>query len=122
MKKQETKPKVFIIETLNFEDEEKFRFEGGILSDILSLSGIETKYFYIRTAKEFKEVVSQFNKSQFRYLHISCHGGKNSVWTTLDEITYQELSIILKDKLNKKRLFLSACSPRNSPLSIGIVL
>jgi hypothetical protein len=49
MKEKTTEPKVFIIESLEFDDEEKGRYEGGILSDILRLSGIETQYFYIRT-------------------------------------------------------------------------
>ena len=44
-----SKSSVFIIESLTFEDENKERFEGKFLSHILKLSGIETKYYYIRT-------------------------------------------------------------------------
>lgn len=121
MKQKTTEPKVFIIESLEFDDEEKGRYEGSILSDILRLSGIQTQYFYIRTSKELNEVLGIFQKSGYRYLHISCHGGENSIWTTLDEITYDELGLILKDKLEKKRLFLSACSVVNKDLAKEII-
>ena len=40
-----TEPKVFIIESLDFEDEEKNLFEGQIISSILRLSNIESKSF-----------------------------------------------------------------------------
>jgi hypothetical protein len=121
MKQKTTEPKVFIIESLEFDDEEKGRYEGSILSDILRLSGIQTQYFYIRTSKELNEVLDIFQKSGYRYLHISCHGGENSIWTTLDEITYDELGLILKGKLEKKRLFLSACSVVNKDLAKEVI-
>ena len=35
-----TKPNVFIIESLDFDDEENNRFEGKVLSNILKLNGI----------------------------------------------------------------------------------
>lgn len=35
----ETEPQVFILESLSLEDEEKERFEGRIIRDILRLSG-----------------------------------------------------------------------------------
>lgn len=121
MKQKTTEPKVFIIESLEFDDEEKGRYEGSILSDILRLSGIQTQYFYIRTSKELNEVLDIFQKSGYRYLHISCHGGENSIWTTLDEITYDELGLSLKNKLEKKRLFLSACSVVNKDMAKKII-
>ena len=53
-----TEPKVFIIESLDFEDEEKNLFEGQIISSILKLSKIESKYYYVRTKKEFEKVMT----------------------------------------------------------------
>ncbi len=116
-----TEPKVFIIESLDFKGEEKELFEGHIISNILQMSRIESKYYYIRTKKEFKKVVALFNESNFRYLHISCHGGNNSIWTTLDEITNHELGEILANSLDRKRLFLSACSAVNRDLASEII-
>jgi hypothetical protein len=47
---EKTKPYVFIIESLEFKDEEKGYFEGEIISKILNLSEIEHEYYYIRTS------------------------------------------------------------------------
>jgi hypothetical protein len=118
-----TEPKVFIIESLEFEDEEKNLFEGQIISSILKLSKIESKYYYVRTKKEFEKVIGLFYDSNYRYLHISCHGGekKNSIWTTIDEISFEELGNILEPNLYKKRLFLSACSVVNKKLAEQII-
>lgn len=121
MSSLETLPKVFIIESLEIEDEENGYFEGGIISDILRLSNVECKYYYIRTKKEFKKVIELFKISQYRYLHISCHGGDNSIWTTYDGISYEELGQILQDVLYNKRLFLSACSAVNSKMAKAVI-
>lgn len=118
-----TEPKVFIIESLDFEDEEKNLFEGQIISSILRLSNIESKYYYVRTKKEFEKVIGLFYDSNYRYLHISCHGGakKDSIWTTIDEIPFKELGNILEHNLYRKRLFLSACSVVNKKLAEEVI-
>jgi len=116
-----TERKVFIIESLDFKDEDMNLFEGHIISNILQLSNIESKYYYVRTKKEFEKVTELFNNSNYRYLHISCHGGENSIWTTLDKISFEQLGVILKDSLNRKRLFLSACSVVNNELAKQII-
>jgi len=118
-----TEPKVFIIESLGFKDEKKNLFEGQIISSILSLSKIESQYYYIRTKKEFEKVLGLFYDSNYRYLHISCHGGENkdSIWTTLDEIHFEELGDLLEVNLYNKRLFLSACSVVNKRLAEQVI-
>lgn len=116
-----TEPKVFIIESLKFEDEDKSYFEGQIISEILRLSFVETKYYYVRTKKEFKKILGFFYESNYRYLHISCHGGQNSIWTTFDEIKFDELGEMLKDLMFKKRLFLSACSVVNDEIAEAVI-
>lgn len=121
--KETTEPKVFIIESLDFDDEDNHRYEGLIISDILCLSNIECKYYYIRTKQELIEVINLFDKSNYRYLHISCHGGENqdSIWTTLDEISFKELGTILDPNLYHRRLFLSACSVVNMELAKEVI-
>jgi len=116
-----TKPSVFIIESLTFEDENNKRFEGKFLSHLLKLGGIETQYFYIRTKKEFKEVLSKFYDSKYRYLHISCHGDKKSLAFTLDDISHEEFGVLTEAFLYKKRLFLSACSATNRHLAEKVI-
>jgi hypothetical protein len=116
-----TKPYVFIIESLEFEDEEKGYFEGEIISKILNLSKIEHKYYYVRTKAEIEHLLDEFVRLNYRYLHISCHGSTDSISTTLDIIKFEELSIMVADKLDRKRLFLSSCLSTNDNLADSIL-
>ena len=65
-----TKPNVFIIESLDFDDEKNNMYEGKVLSQILELNGIESEYYYIRTKQELDEIVDKFEDSGYRYLHL----------------------------------------------------
>ena len=114
-----TEPKVFIIESLTFDNEKKHLYEGSVISNILRLSNIDCIYYYIRTKSEFEEIVKKFFESNYRYLHISCHGGADrlSIETTLDSISFEELTVFLKPNFKNKRLFLSACSVVNDSLA-----
>jgi len=104
-----TKPQIFIVESLAFEDEASGLYEGKAISRILALSGKDCRYVYIRTKAEFKEVLEHFWDSQYRYLHLSCHGNSSEMGTTLDNIKFPELGQILSHYLEKRRLFVSAC-------------
>ena len=108
-----TSPNVFIIESLKFDDEREDTFEGRLLSEILHLGGKESKYFYIRTKREMIEVMDLFKESDYRYLHLSCHGSQTSVSTTLDRIKLTDLSEIIGPYLREKRLFMSTCLAAN---------
>lgn len=111
--KDKTIPRVFILESLDFNDEKKEHFEGEIISKILGLSNIDHEYQYFRTEREFDYYLQEFSRSKYRYLHISCHGKDNSISTTFDEIDLRTLVLKLENILDKKRLFLSACSITN---------
>lgn len=119
--KQLTKPGVFIIESLDFTDEQHKRFEGQLIANILKLNLIPSKYYYIRTKSELSKVLNLFDTSNYRYLHISCHGSKTHLYLTLDDLTYQDIGDILKSHLAKRRLFLSACQATNSNLIKHII-
>ena len=110
---QESVPEVFILESLSFEDEEAQLYEGRILCDILRMCGKTPKYFYFRTELELVELVTLFRNSQYRYLHISAHGGAAGISTTLGDITYAKFAQIFHGHLKNRRLFLSACSAGN---------
>jgi hypothetical protein len=116
-----TLPKVFIIESLTFPDEKSDRFEGKFLSHILKLGSIDSEYFYIRTKKEFKEVLRIFNSSNFRYLHLSCHGNEDGLTTTLDGLLHSEFALVTKNHLENRRLFLSACSATNRNFAESVI-
>jgi len=116
------KASVFIIESVGADDEEEGRKkEGRILTDILSLSGKDTKYVYIRTAKELRFVLEQFGKSDLRYLHLSCHGSKNALFTTLDTISFEHFGQLARPYLKGRRIFLSTCEATNERLAKQVI-
>lgn len=119
-KSASTKPYVYIIESLELQDEEDGHFEGEVISKILNFSEIEHKYRYIRTKSELEHFLEEFKKLRYRYLHISCHGTKDAIYTTLDKIRFDELALMVGDKLDKKRLFLSSCLSTNKDLAKNI--
>jgi len=105
------KPKygVFIIESMDFENESKGKLDGYALKVILDLCGIPNDYYYIRTKLEFEQLVSEFENSEYGFLHIACHGNEKELVLTYDTVEFSELDSILGDALYHRRLFLSAC-------------
>jgi len=118
-----SQPEIFIIESLDFDDERAERFEGRIISQILALSGKQCEYCYIRTKRELKALLERFASTSYRYLHLSCHGleGGGGIATTLDDILFQEFGPLIKPYLHKRRLFLSACSATNRALAKSVM-
>lgn len=120
--KMRTKADVFIIESLDPDDEGNGRFEGSVISSILRLHGKQPKYRYVRTRKDFEKAIKEFGKSQYRYLHISAHGDKEGLCTTNQEpIDFDELGDILQPHLKGKRLFLSACSMVHEDMAAYVI-
>lgn len=116
-----TKSDVFIIESLTLKDEKKDRFEGDFLSQILRLGGKKPIYYYIRTKKELKRMLREFGRSNYRYLHLSCHGNRASLSTTLGDISFSELKKLLQPYLRDKRLFISTCLAVNDNLARAVI-
>ncbi|MFT8784017.1 hypothetical protein [Acetobacter syzygii] len=117
-----TKADVFIIESLDPDDEGNGRFEGSVISSILRLHGKQPKYRYVRTRNEFEKAVDEFGQSRYRYLHISAHGDKKGLCTTnLDPIDFTELGDLLQPHLNDKRLFLSSCSMVHKDMAAYVI-
>ena len=113
-----TKPQLFIIESLDLEDEKKNLKEGHIISNMLHLAGKrKTKYCYIRTSRELWKMIKIFGKSRHRYLHISCHANKSEFYTTFDAVRYAKLGKMLRPHLRGRRVFVSACKMANRTLA-----
>jgi hypothetical protein len=120
-KRVRTHASLFLIESVDFDDEAQGRLDGDIVSQILRLAGKETEYRYIRTRKELAAVLAQFDASGLRYLHVSCHGSDESLFTTLDEIPFTDLGRLLRPHLKGRRLFVSACQAVNSSLASALM-
>lgn len=116
-----TSPDVFIIESLRFEDEEAGFPEGHFISHILRLAGRQVKYYYVRTRKEFEEILDKFEDSEFRYLHLSCHASANGIALTLDNLSINELAQLLRPIIGKRRVFLSACQLATQKLATALM-
>ena len=108
---------VFMIESLTYADENADKYEGEVITQILKLNDKKPIYYYIRTKKELISVLKTFEKSNYRYLHISCHANNEEMGTTLDSIPFEEFSSIVKPHLAYKRLFVSACEMVNDKLA-----
>ena len=103
-----TIPEVYIIETLDVDDEEDRR-EGEVITKVLRMAGKSPRYRYVRTAKELEHFAQEFGSSGCRYLHISCHGNIGVFGMTLDTLTEVEFADIIGPHLDDRRLFLSTC-------------
>jgi hypothetical protein len=117
-----TKPDVFIIETLDPDDEGNGRFEGVFLSQMLRLHGKSPKYRYVRTRSEFAQAVKSFGASRYRYLHISSHGNPDGICTTnQDFIGNEDLAAMLKPHIDERRIFASACQVASESMAQSVI-
>jgi len=100
---------VFIIESMDIENERKGKLDGFALKTILDLCDIPNDYYYIRTILELEYVIDQFKESDFGFLHIACHGNEEGLSLCFEDIIFEELELLLGKHLKYRRLFLSAC-------------
>lgn len=100
---------VFIIESMDWENEVNNKLDGIALKTILDLCDIPNQYIYIRTQLELEHSMELFRQSDFGFLHVSCHGNEEGICLTIDEISFEDLSVIMGPYLKYRRLFLSAC-------------
>lgn len=113
---------VYIIESLDPDDEGNGRLEGVFLSHVLRLHGKSPIYQYVRNRKEFEKAVRAFGKSRYRYLHLSCHGDPEGLCTTnQEEIDFDELAQMLQPHMKGRRLFVSACKMVHTDLAKAII-
>jgi hypothetical protein len=118
---KDTYPQLFIIESLNFENENDGHLEGGILRDILRLSSRGADYMYIRTSRELAVALEHFQDSGKRYLHLSCHGNDHTISLTLDHLSFTEFGNLVKPYVERRRLFVSACEVVNPGLAAAVL-
>jgi hypothetical protein len=111
--KHRTKPEVFILESLSFENEKESKLDGKLLADALRLYQKKPIYRYFRTELELRRFAQEFRESGYRYLHLSCHGAPNHLDLTIGQITNAGFAAIFEEKLDNRRLFASACELGN---------
>ena len=109
------------MESNKLEDEEEEKFEGRVLTEILRMCDKDPIYYYIRTKRELVKILDIFERSNYRYLHLACHGERSSIFTTLDEIPFDELGRILNPYLKGRRFFVSACRAVDTRLANAVM-
>lgn len=109
---------VFIIESLRSDD----YFDGENLHEILKLSEINSIYNWVDSYDDFINSLEEFGRSNFRYLHLSFHADKEGIEINGEGISYSKLAVLLKGKIAKKRLFLSACKASNIEIAAKILV
>ena len=103
-----TKAEVYIIESLDFDDEEH-RKEGEIISKKPGLSGKNLYIGMSERRENFSIFIEDFEASRYRYLHISCHGNNDVIALTLEQYDNLSFSKAVGSKLDGRLLFISAC-------------
>lgn len=114
-------PDVFILESLDEEDEDEQRFEGAFLAEVLRFSGKRPTYRYFRTEKELRRFADEFHASKCRFLHLSCHGDLQGLQLRFDDIGFDVFAEIFEGKLQDRRLFVSSCQSGNMDLVENII-
>lgn len=109
---------VYIIEFLRAND----YCDGDALHEILKASRIPTKYRWPDTVEDFRKHLKDFQKSDYRYLHISCHADETGFELNGEDISNAEIEKYTAGTLHNKRLFLSACKGANRDLASRIIL
>lgn len=102
-------PELFIIESMDDDDEKAGFFEGVRLAQILRLGGRNPKYYYVQDERELELLVPVFRQSNYRYLHFSCHGDEQGFFLTNGPIGFDRFAEIFGETLKLRRLFVSAC-------------
>ena len=110
-------PEVFIIESLYKEDLEEGRLEGDLISKILRMGGRRPEYYFVKSREQLVARIEQFATSQYRYLHLSCHGSANSFHFYFGSMNFEEFTALVRNKLANRRIFVSACETVNEYLA-----
>jgi hypothetical protein len=106
---ESTMPQVFIIESLSDYDIQRNQMIGKIIFSILRMSGMRPVYRYVKTANEMQRALGVFSKLHYRYLHLSCHGSEDSFGFHYGDVPFNQFQLLLRDRLQGKRVFISAC-------------
>ncbi len=109
MERHKPKYGVFIIESMDLENERQGNLDGLALKKILDLCDIPNDYYYIRTILELEIVIEKFKESDLGFLHVACHGNEEALCLCFEDIIFEEFELLIGKHLKYRRLFLSAC-------------
>ncbi len=108
-------PEVFIIESLPCDDINRNRCDGRILESQLKLMGASPIYRFAINLGDVRRCLEEFAASDYRFLHISCHGGKSKVMLAASPSgeSYSEFCKYFNGLVGFTRITFSACELGN---------
>lgn len=119
-------PDLFIVESLKYSDVKI----GNLLANNLRSSGKNPIFMTVDGENSFKHAMKIFKTSNYRYLHIICHGNPSFI-SFYDEqslsaeasetISYDSFINCFPPNLNGIRIFLAACELGNKNFSNAIM-
>lgn len=113
-----TNPEVFIIESLPDADPH----DGKVLFDILTMMGKKPIYREVKDADDFEVALEEYKVSQYRFLHISCHGNESQIAFKNGMVDYLGFgNLFANHRLPVTRIFFSACCLGNPDLAKAII-
>lgn len=109
---------VFIIESLGADDMNNNRCDGKILESQLKLIGANPIYRYALNLSDMRKALLEFDKSEYRFLHVSCHGDADKVLLAANPRgeTYVDFSRCFEGVAALSRITFSACRLGNYKL------
>ena len=110
-------PDVFIIESLHEQDHLDGRLEGELIRQLLMMGGRNPIYRCVKSYQQFIDAISEFEASQYRYLHLSCHGNESGLGFYFGFMIFEDFVGLIHDKLTNTRVFISACEVVNHHLA-----
>lgn len=105
---QDSLCEVFIIESVTEHD-------GYVLFQQLKLLGGRPRYIPVRNLNDFKAAMAVFRMSNYRFLHISCHGDKSCSKVKIGKTWYfyESIADAFPCALKSRRVSFSACELGN---------
>ena len=100
-----TRHDYYIIESLTSQDIK----DGKIFNDSLSsIKGYNPIYKPVKSFNDFKNALTEFAHSDYKYLFVSAHGDEENIILTSGKVNAYDL-IDIDINLDKRRVFLSTC-------------
>ena len=112
---------LFIVESCTGGSDD-FLPEGQHLVRTLIKMGKRPIFISVKNKKELKQALEIFKLSNYRYLHLSCHGSDHSLALADEVLSYKEFAQMSAGCFNDKRLFLSVCELGNEVFSNEVAM
>ena len=112
---QDVVSEVFIIEALTRDDVRDGMLDGYVLYQQLKMMGGDPRYVRVSSENDFKASLVMFRESNYKFLHISCHGDKEKRQVRIGDtwFGYMRIAIASMQMLKSRRVSFSACELGN---------